>query len=150
MLLLLLLILPVSSAGLIYTTMSYDKSEKLKKIMRKTGLFVSLTNFLISLLIFLLFDFSSNNYQFVQEYHEFKNFDFYLGVDGLSIYFVMLTTLITPIAILSNWTSIKVHNNTYIIILLLLESFLLAVFMVLDILLFYIFLKVYFHPYFCL
>ena len=54
-----------------------------------------------------MFDFSSNQFQFVQEYHEISSFDFYLGLDGLSIYFVLLTTIIIPIALLTNWTSIK-------------------------------------------
>jgi NADH:ubiquinone oxidoreductase subunit 4 (subunit M) len=49
-----------------------------------------------------LFDFSSNQFQFVQEYNQISTYDFYLGLDGLSIYFVMLTTIITPIALLSN------------------------------------------------
>ena len=50
----------------------------------------------------VLFDFSSNGFQFVQEYHEVSYFHIYLGVDGLSIYFVLLTTIITPISLLSN------------------------------------------------
>ncbi len=75
-------------------------------------------------------------------------FDLYLGIDGLSIYFVLLTTLIMPIAILSNWNSITENIKSYLIIMLLLETLLLAVFLVLDILLFYIFLKVYYLLYF--
>ena len=43
----------------------------------------------------------------LQEYYEISYFDFYLGVDGLSIYFVLLTTIIMPIALLSNWKSIN-------------------------------------------
>ena len=91
-----------------------------------------------SLIIFTIFDFSSNQFQFVQEYHEISSFDFYLGLDGLSIYFVLITTIITPIALLSNWTSISENVKSYVIIILLLETLLLAVFLVLDILLFYI------------
>jgi len=97
-----LLVLPMFSAILIYTSMAYESNKYLEKLMKKTGLFCSIVNFFLSIIIFLLFDFSTNQYQFVQEYHELKNFDFYLGIDGLSIYFIILTTLITPIAILSN------------------------------------------------
>lgn len=139
--LLTLLVLPMFSAIMIYTSMAYPDNKKLGQFMKKTGLFFSIVNFFISIIIFLLFDFSNNQYQFVQEYHELKNLDFYLGIDGLSIYFIILTTLISPIAILSNWTSINSYNNTYIVVLLLLESLLLSVFMVLDILLFYIFFE---------
>lgn len=66
------------------------------------ALSTSILNFFISLVIFILFDFSTNQFQFVQEYHEISYFDFYLGVDGLSIYFILLTTIIIPIALLSN------------------------------------------------
>lgn len=59
-------------------------------------------NLFISLIVFIFFQFSTNQFQFVQEYHSIGNFDFYLGVDGLSIYFVILTTIIMPISLLSN------------------------------------------------
>jgi NADH-ubiquinone oxidoreductase chain 4 len=68
-------------------------------------------------------------------------------VDGLSIYFVLLTTIIIPISLLSNWSSISENIRSYVIIILLLETLLLGVFLVLDILLFYFFLKVYCHLY---
>src|SRR5882762_2185143 len=97
---------------------------------------------LLSLIIFILFDFSNNQFQFVQEYHQISSFDFYLGIDGLSIYFVILTTIIIPISLLS--------IRTYIIIILLLETLLLAVFLVLDILLFYIFFESILPPLFIL
>jgi NADH:ubiquinone oxidoreductase subunit 4 (subunit M) len=66
------------------------------------GITTSIINLAVSLLIFFLFDYSSNQFQFVKEYFEISYFDFYLGIDGLSIYFVLLTTIITPIALLSN------------------------------------------------
>ena len=70
--------------------------------IKQIGLLTSLINLFVSIVVFLLFNFSSNQYQFVQEYHSINNIDFYLGVDGISIYFVLLTTIIMPIAILSN------------------------------------------------
>ena len=66
------------------------------------ALSASILNFFISLVIFILFDFSTNQFQFVQECYELSYFDFYLGVDGLSIYFILLTTIIIPISLLSN------------------------------------------------
>lgn len=70
------------------------------------GLTFSIINLFVSIIVFLLFNFSSNSYQFVQEYYSINMagnpLDFYLGVDGISIYFVLLTTIIMPIAILSN------------------------------------------------
>jgi NADH-ubiquinone oxidoreductase chain 4 len=70
--------------------------------MKTIALSTSIINLFISIIVFILFDFSNNQFQFVQEYHDISYFDFYLGLDGLSIYFVMLTTVITPIALLSN------------------------------------------------
>jgi len=72
--------------------------KRLKSMALKT----SILTLLVSLVIFALFDFSSNQFQFVQEHHEISSFSFYLGVDGLSIYFVLLTTIIMPISLLSN------------------------------------------------
>ena len=114
------------------------------------ALITSILNFFISLVIFILFDFSTNQFQFVQEYHEISYYDFYLGVDGLSIYFILLTTLIIPISIVSNWKSITKDVESHVIIILLLESLLLAVFLVLDILLFYIFFESILPPLFIL
>nr|ATI20284.1 NADH dehydrogenase subunit 4 [Juglanconis sp.] len=101
----------------------------------------SIINLIISLIIYISFDFSSNQFQFVQEHYDLSYFDLYLGIDGLSIYFVLLTTIIMPIALLSNWNSITENIKSYLIIMLLLETLLLAVFLVLDILLFYIFFE---------
>jgi NADH-ubiquinone oxidoreductase chain 4 len=130
--------------------MSYDISNSNTTWIKKVGLTTSIINLVVSLLIFFLFDYSSNQFQFVKEYFEISYFDFYLGIDGLSIYFVLLTTIITPIALLSNWTSITENIRSYVIIILLLETLLLAVFLVLDILLFYIFFESILPPLFIL
>ena len=122
-----------------------------KEISAKTiSLAIALTNLFVSLIIFILFDFSSNQFQFVQEQYEIGYFNIYLGIDGISIYFVLLTTIIIPIALLSNWVSISENTVSYVIIILLLESLLLAVFLVLDILLFYIFFESILPPLFIL
>jgi hypothetical protein len=125
MLLLILLLIPVLGIFVILTDMfnpsgrlsavhSQDEGQSLSseisndlnslKITRIkfTALSASIVNLFVSLIIFILFDFSSNQFQFVQEYHEVNDFHIYLGVDGISIYFVLLTTIITPIALLSN------------------------------------------------
>jgi len=78
-----------------------ENSGRTKQI-KQIALSASIVNLIISLVMFILFDFSTNQFQFVQEYHEVSYFHIYLGVDGLSIYFVLLTTIITPISLLSN------------------------------------------------
>ena len=150
MLLSLLLIVPIIGIFIILLTMDDELSAVRVKNMKYIALTTSIVNLFISLVIFILFDFSSNQFQFVQESYEINSFDFYLGVDGLSIYFVLLTTLIIPIALLSNWTSISENVRSYIIIMLLLETLLLAVFLMLDILLFYIFFESILPPLFIL
>ena len=98
----LLLLIPVTGIFLITTTMYHDDTNLNINRIKFTGLFTSIINLFISLIVFVLFNFSSNQFQFVQEYHSVSSFDFYLGVDGISIYFVLLTTIIMPIALLSN------------------------------------------------
>jgi len=150
MLLTLLLCIPILGIFTISAGMSYNVSALNSIWIKKIGIITAILNLLVSLLIFFLFDYSSNQFQFVKEYYEISYFDFYLGLDGLSIYFVLLTTIITPIALLSNWTSINENVKSYVIIILLLETLLLAVFLVLDILLFYIFFESILPPLFIL
>lgn len=147
MLLTSLLLTPILGVVAILVNREYGSSlTNIKTIALST----SILNFFISLVVFILFDFSTNQFQFVQEYHEISYFDFYLGLDGLSIYFVLLTTIIIPISLLSNWKSISRDVESYVIIILLLETLLLAVFLVLDILLFYIFFESILPPLFIL
>ena len=150
MLLLLLLLIPIIGIFIISTSMSYELSAFNVRRIKTTALTTSIVNLFVSLIIFILFDFSTNQFQFVQEYHQISSYDLYLGIDGLSIYFVLLTTIIVPIALLSNWTSITENVRSYVIIILLLETLLLAVFLVLDILLFYIFFESILPPLFLL
>ena len=150
MLLLTLILTPLIGIFIISANLSYNSSHVDKKYIKTIALSTSIINLLFSLILFILFDFSTNQFQFVQEYHDVAFFDFYLGVDGLSIYFVLLTTIIIPISLLSNWNSISYNIKSYLIIILLLETLLLAVFLVLDILLFYIFFESILPPLFIL
>jgi NADH:ubiquinone oxidoreductase subunit 4 (subunit M) len=96
-----LLIIPIIGTITVFINTVYDNTFS-KTLVKKIGLFFSLLNLIISFLIFIFFDFSNNDFQFVQESYKINNFDIYLGLDGLSIYFVLLTTIIMPIALLSN------------------------------------------------
>jgi NADH-ubiquinone oxidoreductase chain 4 len=95
----------------------------------------------ISIFMFSIFDFSTNQFQFVREYHKIDIFNLHLGIDGLSMYFILLIAIIIPISLLSNWTSITKNERSYLITILLLDILLSIVFMALDILLFYIFFE---------
>lgn len=100
--LLLLLIIPIIGIFIISTSISYELSYINIKRIKFTALITSIVNFFLSLIIYIIFDFSNNQFQFVQEYHKISFYDFYLGLDGLSIYFVLLTTLIISVSLLSN------------------------------------------------
>ena len=130
----LLLIIPI--LGSIILLLVTD-NEKAKKIALGT----SLINFILSIYLWVNFDSSTSSYQFVYSFKELSYCHLNIGVDGLSIYFVLLTTFITPIAILSTYNSIK-HNLKYFLIsFLLLETLQIALFVVLDLLLFYVFFE---------
>ena len=130
----LLLIIPI--LGSIILLLVTD-NEKAKKIALGT----SLINFILSIYLWVNFDSSTSSYQFVYSFKELSYCHLNIGVDGLSIYFVLLTTFITPIAILSNYNSIK-HNLKYFLISFwLLETLQIALFVVLDLLLFYVFFE---------
>nr|YP_010480785.1 NADH dehydrogenase subunit 4 [Aspergillus avenaceus]UVN15595.1 NADH dehydrogenase subunit 4 [Aspergillus avenaceus] len=148
---LLLLLIPLIGVGLVTVEANYGLSLINNIRIKSIALITSIVNLIVSLVMFILFDFSSKQFQFIEEHYEISYFDIYLGVDGLSIYFVLLTTIIMPIAILSNWNSIKSQNVlSFVVIMLLLESLLLAVFLVLDVLLFYIFFESILPPLFLL
>jgi len=93
-----------------YALNSQSKVEELsgssiaasRENMKKIALFFSLLNFLISIIMWFQFDFNSTSYQFVYEFNQLKFCHFHVGIDGIALYFVLLTTFITPICILSN------------------------------------------------
>ena len=144
-----LLFIPILGIFLISSNMSYEDTELKIRSYKITALVTSIINLVISLVIFLLFDFSSNQFQFVGGVPALP-YGIYLGVDAISIYFVLLTTLIFPIVIISNWNSIITNVKSYLVIVLLLESLLLGSFLVLDALLFYIFFEAILPPLFLL
>jgi NADH-ubiquinone oxidoreductase chain 4 len=142
-----LIITPLIGLTLLYL-MSFNNYNYLNE--KVIGLVTTLLNLIISLIIFILYNNSSINYQFVMEYHTVNYFDIYLGTDGVSIYFILLTTIIMPIALLSNWKSIKHNTISYTMILLLVEILLITIFLVLDILTFYVFFESILPPLFIL
>ncbi len=152
MLLLTLVLIPLFGIFLIFSYSSYNFRSSVEdtKVLKILTLTVTIIDLVISLIIWLLFDNSSKHFQFVQEHYIIGYYDFYLGVDGLSIYFILLTTLIMPISIISNWKSIDNKIKYFLIIILLLETLLLMIFLVLDILLFYIFFESILAPLFIL
>ena len=99
--------------------------------------------YLLFLYLWAAFDNSTAKFQFVESYEWIgaSNINFYLGIDGISLFFVILTALLIPICILASWEAIKTNVKEYMIAFLLLESFVIAVFCLLDLILFYVFFE---------
>ena len=150
MLLSCLLLVPLIGIFFISSLTIYDYNSVKNIYYKNIAMSSSIINLIISIMIYIVYRNNSNQFQFVQEYYDLNFFDVYLGIDGISIYFVLLTTIIMPIAILSNWNSVTENIKSYLIIMLLLETLLLGVFLVLDILLFYIFFESILPPLFLL
>lgn len=108
------------------------------KFIKSVCLLASLVNFYICIILWLNFDANTIDYQFTISFTSFNFCYITLGIDGLSIFFIILTTFFFPICILSNWNNIIFNHFTYLLLYLLLEVLLLSVFIVLDFLLFYI------------
>lgn len=109
--------------------------------VKPVSLATSTFNFFCGILLFLNFDSKISDYQFTSTIDSISFCHLYLGVDGISIYFILLTTILIPICILSNWNNIIMHQKSYFISFLFLEILLIAVFSVLDLVLFYIFFE---------
>ena len=135
-----LLLVPIIGSILI---LLIPENGSIKNIegMKKIALSTSLLNFLISIYLWVQFDSNTSQYQFVSEFKELNFCHFNIGVDGISLYFVLLTTFVTPIALLSNYNNIHKNIKYFLISFLLLETLQIAVFVVLDLLLFYIFFE---------
>jgi NADH-quinone oxidoreductase subunit M len=114
-----------------------------KDAVRWTALVTSLITFLLSLWVLKMFNPSDPNLQLVAQYNWITvagwNIQYYLGVDGLSILLLLLTTFLTPISILSTWTAIEERVKDFMIFFLLLEIGMNGVFLAQDLFLFYIF-----------
>jgi NADH-quinone oxidoreductase subunit M len=101
----------------------------------------SLFTFVISLLVYFRFDASDPRVQFVKHAAWIQGLDisYVVGVDGLSLLLVMLTTFLTPIALLASWEAVTVRLKEYVIFILFLEIGMLGVFLAIDLFLFYVF-----------
>ena len=111
--------------------------------IRLAALYTSLGVFVLSLLLWLQFDYNNPGYQFVEKFVWFNDFNFYyhIGVDGISLFMIILCTFLTPLCILASWQNIKYKVKEYMIAFLFLETVMIGMFSSIDILLFYIFFE---------
>jgi NADH-quinone oxidoreductase subunit M len=133
-----LIFLPLISSFFIF--LSKDKKNNFSSIY--ISLFSSIATFLLSLFLWYSLDVNTAEFQFVEEKSWINNFiKFKLGVDGISILFIVLTTFITPICIISCINSVKDRVKEFLIAILVLETFMIGVFCSLDLVIFYLFFE---------
>jgi NADH-quinone oxidoreductase subunit M len=133
-----LIFLPLLSSIFIFLS----KSQKNSNSAIYLSLFTSIATFLLSLFLWYSLDKNSAEFQFVEEKSWINDFiKFKLGVDGISILFIILTAFITPICIISCINSVKTRVKEFLIAILILETFMIGVFCSLDLVIFYLFFE---------
>jgi NADH-quinone oxidoreductase subunit M len=134
--------LPLAGAALIFV-LARGSEETVARNARMTALFASLFTFAISLLLWFNFQPGTAEFQFVERYEWFPTFNiaYHMGVDGISVLFVLLSTFLIPICILASWTAIKTRVKEYMIAFLILETLMVGMFCALDFVLFYVFFE---------
>jgi NADH-quinone oxidoreductase subunit M len=134
-----LILLPTIGAFFIlFAKPSNAKYQSIKYV----ALFISLANFLLSLYLWHIFDKTSVDFQFLENREWLAGFvNYKVGVDGISILFIILTTFITPICIISVNATIKYKLKDFLIAILIMETFMLGVFCSLDLVVFYLFFE---------
>ena len=134
-----LILLPFIGALFLFFTRSRSDN---KITVKYVALFTSLVNFFLSLYLWILFDQTTSEFQFVEDRVWIKDLiNYKVGVDGISILFIILTTFITPLCIISVNNSIKSRLNEFLIAILIMETFMIGVFCSLDLVVFYLFFE---------
>lgn len=110
---------------------------------KNAALWVTIGTFIFSLSLWFGFNNSLASFQFVEKHAWIENYNIYyhLGVDGISLFFILLTTFLMPICILAGWRAITKRVQEYMIAFLILESLIIGVFCALDFVLFYVFFE---------
>ncbi|WP_440937400.1 NADH-quinone oxidoreductase subunit M [Candidatus Pelagibacter sp.] len=134
-----LILLP--TIGSLFLFFSKDKPNN-NQTIKYVALFTSIVNFLISVYLWYQFDPTTSDFQFVEDRQWIKGFiNYKVGIDGISILFIVLTTFITPLCILSVNNTVKNRLRDFLIAILIMESFMIGVFCALDLVIFYLFFE---------
>jgi len=134
-----LILLPIIGALFLFFTKDKVGNNLTAKYV---SLFTTSVNFLISIYLWISFDQSTSSFQFTEDREWINGFiNYKVGVDGISILFIILTTFITPLCIISVNNTIKVRLRDFLIAILIMESFMIGVFCALDLVVFYLFFE---------
>ncbi|MEE8273314.1 MAG: proton-conducting transporter membrane subunit, partial [Alphaproteobacteria bacterium] len=129
--------------GALFIFLIRGEQEIVDRNARNVALWTSLITFALSLLLWSGFDTSTAAFQFVERAPWIADFDidYHLGVDGISLFFVLLTTFLMPLCVLASWRAIERRVKEYMIAFLVLETMMVGVFSALDFVLFYLFFE---------
>lgn len=137
----LMMIMPILGAAILLIIRHSDPDIE-KRNIRQVSLLITLITFVMSLVLWFGFDNGTAEFQFVEQHAWIgDDISYYIGVDGISMLFVVLTAFLMPIVVLASWDSIQDRVREYMIAFLLLETLMIGVFTALDIFLFYIFFE---------
>ncbi|MCF8532150.1 MAG: NADH-quinone oxidoreductase subunit M [Reyranella sp.] len=130
-------------AGAFFCLVVNGPKEAVDRNCRSAALLTSLATFLISLVLWLKFDVAKADFQFEEklDWVPALGIGYHMGIDGISLFFVLLSTLLTPICILASWESVQTRVKEYMVAFLVLETFMVGMFCALDLALFYIFFE---------
>ena len=135
-----LILLP--SIGALFILISRASEKTNYQSSRYVALFVSFANFFISIYLWYIFDPNITNFQFVEDRSWLQGFiNYKVGIDGISILFIVLSTLITPLCIVSVNKSVNIKLKEFLIAILLMESLMIGVFCSIDLVIFYLFFE---------
>lgn len=128
--------------GVVLILFTRDDNEAGLRNIRNVALLTTLFTFIVSLFVWLKFDPSNPGFQMIEEHPWMgTGVSYHLGVDGISILFILLTTVLMPLCILASWEAITYRVKAYMIAFLILETLIIGVFVSLDIVMFYIFFE---------
>jgi len=128
--------------GALFILITQGNEKNIIKNSKYVATFTSISNFLLSLFLWYSFDTSTSNFQFIEEKNWINDFiNFKLGVDGISILFIILTTFIASICVFSAINSIKFKIKEFLVAILVMETLMLGVFCSLDLVVFYLFFE---------
>jgi NADH-quinone oxidoreductase subunit M len=129
--------------GVLFCLVVNGPKEAVDRNCRSAALVTSTVTFLISILLWVRFDPTKAGFQFEEkaDWVPALNIGYHMGIDGISLFFVLLSTLLTPLCILSAWDAVRVRVKEYMIAFLVLETFMVGMFSSLDLALFYVFFE---------
>ena len=128
--------------GAVLILLIRDGSENARRNIRMIALWTTIITFVVSIFIWTGFDNSNPGFQFVEKHGWLDSgISYHMGVDGISMLFVILTTFLMPLCILASWESVEKRVKEYMIAFLILETLMVGVFCALDIVLFYVFFE---------